>query len=316
MEEFKEEDLKKLFKPSETSHKGQNGKLMIIGGSQLFHGASLWALKVASRIVDMVFYASTIENNELSQKLKSEVYDFIAIPRNEIENYIEESDAVLIGPGMVRSENSKFKIQNSKLKFKTQNLEEIGKLGDEGEQTFYLTKYLLEKYPYKKWVIDAGALQMMNPEWLKQLNGNVIITPHQQEFDNLEFKIQNSKFKIEIQNSKLEEKAISFAKEYNCTILLKGQTDIICAPERCTEIGGGNEGMTKGGTGDVLAGLVGALACKNNLFLSAAAGSYINKKAGEELYKKVGPYFNASDLADEIPKVMGLINKSSNQQII
>ncbi len=62
--------------------------------------------------------------------------------------------------------------------------------------------------------------------------------------------------------------------------------------------------MTKGGTGDVLAGLVAALACNNDLWLAATAGSFINKKAGESLFKKVGYYFNASDLAEEIPKVM------------
>ena len=63
--------------------------------------------------------------------------------------------------------------------------------------------------------------------------------------------------------------------------------------------------MTKGGTGDVLAGLVASLYCKNNdPFLVATCASYINKKAGESLFKKVGYYFNASDLADEIPKAM------------
>jgi len=62
--------------------------------------------------------------------------------------------------------------------------------------------------------------------------------------------------------------------------------------------------MTKGGTGDVLAGLVAALACNNDVLLAAKAGSYFNKKAGEALFKKVGYYFNASDLASEIPVVM------------
>ncbi len=62
--------------------------------------------------------------------------------------------------------------------------------------------------------------------------------------------------------------------------------------------------MTKGGTGDVLAGLIAALACKNDLFLASQAGVYVNGLTGDELYKKVGPYFNASDLCDEIPKLM------------
>ena len=67
--------------------------------------------------------------------------------------------------------------------------------------------------------------------------------------------------------------------------------------------------MTKGGTGDVLAGLIAALACKNDPWLATIAGSYINKKAGDELYKTVGPYFNASDLANEIPEMMARILK-------
>ena len=95
-----------------------------------------------------------------------------------------------------------------------------------------------------------------------------------------------------------------FAKEYNCVVLLKGKTDIVCSEGVCLQISGGNAGMTKGGTGDVLAGLVAALACKNELFLAAAAGSYFNKRAGEALFEKVGYYFNATDLAQEIPVVM------------
>jgi NAD(P)H-hydrate epimerase len=86
---------------------------------------------------------------------------------------------------------------------------------------------------------------------------------------------------------------------------VKGQTDIVCNGEGERRIiKGGNAGMTKGGTGDVLAGLIAALACKNDPFLSTIAGSFINKKAGDELYKKVGPFFNATDLADQIPLTM------------
>jgi NAD(P)H-hydrate repair Nnr-like enzyme with NAD(P)H-hydrate dehydratase domain len=48
--------------------------------------------------------------------------------------------------------------------------------------TARLSNHLLKKYPEKKWVIDAGALQMVNPDLL---NSNCIITPHQQEIANL-----------------------------------------------------------------------------------------------------------------------------------
>lgn len=262
--------MQKLFYPSKTSHKGDNGKLTIIGGSHLFHGASLWALKVASRIVDMVFYSSTQENNELTKNLKSELYDFIAVPREKIESYIKESDGILVGPGLPREEGR----------------------GKDEESTKELTERLLKKFPNKKWVIDAGSLTEMEPELLKNFAGNVIITPHPKEFEKL-FGIKSS-----------EKTVARIAKEYNSIILLKGPMDIVCSPQECVEVEGGNAGMTKGGTGDVLAGLVAALACKNDLFLAAKLASQINKKAGDALYARVGPYFNASDLADEIPKVM------------
>ena len=74
----------------------------------------------------------------------------------------------------------------------------------------------------------------------------------------------------------------------------------------------GNEGMTKGGTGDVLAGLIAALYCKNDVFLAASCGTYLNGLAGDELYERVGPYFNASDLVREIPRVMKKVITSHN----
>ncbi len=299
MEEFDLDCLKQLYIPLANTHKGQNGKLMVIGGSHLFHAASLWSLTVASRIVDMVFYSSVEENNEIVRDLKREFRNGIIVRRDDIESYIEEADCVLIGPGMVRAERE---TMNQELRNK--NLSEINKIKNEGEQTYYLTKYLLDKYSDKKWVIDAGALQMMEPEWLLQLHGNVVLTPHIGEFEMVKLKVKSSKFKVAVKNLKLEEQVKLFAEEFNCIVLLKGHEDVVCSPEECVIVKGGNAGMTKGGTGDVLAGLVAALGCKNELRLSAKAASYINKKAGDSLFEKVGYYFNSTDLAGEIPRVM------------
>ena len=79
MRKFNTEILKKLYTPPSDSHKGQNGKLLLIGGSKIFHAASLWSLKVASRIVDMVFYSSVPENNQIVQKAKQEFRDGIVV---------------------------------------------------------------------------------------------------------------------------------------------------------------------------------------------------------------------------------------------
>ena len=279
MEKFDSEILKKLYIPPPNSHKGQNGKLMVIGGSKLFHGASLWALKVASRIVDMVFYSSVPENNRLVMEAKKEFRDGIVVPRNKVENYIKEADCILIGPGLPRPDGEQ--------------------RGD--DDTKELTESLLKKYPKKKWVIDGGSLQTIDPQFIPR---NAILTPHLKEFETIfESRIANRESHV----------VREMAKKYNCVILLKGPTDVVCSSPfdsaqgeiRCARISGGNAGMTKGGTGDVLAGLAAALYCKNDdPFLVASCSSYINKKAGENLFKKVGYYFNASDLADEIPKVM------------
>lgn len=300
MEQFDPIELKKLYIPSPDSHKGQNGKLLIIGGSKLFHAASLWALLIATRIVDMVFYSSVQENNQIVKELKKEFRSGIVVPRIEIENYIEESDAILIGPGMVRSDSE---ITDQEL-----SLKEIINLPDEGIQSYFLTKYLLKKYPHKKWIIDAGALQMMKAQWLQELNGNVIITPHPGEFVrvfNKDLPVKQTNMDVIQHSSNIYSKDVSeIAKKYNCIILLKGKEDIVCSPHHCISITGGNAGMTKGGTGDVLAGLVAALSCKNEMQLAAKAGSFFNKKAGEALFNKVGYYFNASDLAEELPVVI------------
>jgi NAD(P)H-hydrate epimerase len=252
--------VKALYQPPPTSHKGQNGKLTIIGGSRLFHGASLWALKVASRIVDLVFYSSIPENLKLAQKLKSQIYDFIAVPREAIRDYIEESDAVLIGPGLMREEETKI-----------------------------LTEKLIKKFSKKRWVIDAGSLQMMNKNLIPK---DSILLPHQREFKRLFDLAPN------------QENAAKMARKYNCVVLLKGRLDYICSPSQCQVNTTGNEGMTKGGTGEVLAGLTAALACKNKPFLAANAAAFVNGLAGDRLKKRVGVYYNASDLADEIPATL------------
>lgn len=247
------DDIKMLNLAKPGSHKGQNGRLLIIGGSHLFHAASIWALEVASRIVDLVHYSSIVENNAL---VKAKFRNGIVIARENIESYIEEDDCILIGPGMTRDED-----------------------------TAKLTHSLLTSYPNKQWVIDAGALQMMD---LADIPNNAILTPHHQEFVH----------------TFGHQEVDAVANTYHCIVLLKGPKDIVSDGAHTQVIEGGNAGMTKGGTGDVLAGLIAALACKNDPFLATIAGSFINKKAGDELYASVGPFFNASDLAAQIPKTM------------
>ncbi len=287
MEKFDTQLLKQLYIPPADSHKGQNGKLLLIGGSPLFHASPIWSLEIASRIVDMVFFASVPQNNQIIQNAKEQFKNGLVIREEDINNYATEADTILIGPGMERED---YKVRSLEVLDSIEEIKE--RASSEGEKTFFITKYLMKKWSKKKWVIDAGALQMLDLSDLVQLNGNVILTPHHQEFKKI--------FEIE----PTSENAKIMARKYNCVIVLKGKEDFVCSPDKSIVIEGGNAGMTKGGTGDVLAGLIAALSCKNEIFLSSAAGSYINKKAGDSLFEKVGYYFNSTDLVKEIPVVM------------
>jgi hydroxyethylthiazole kinase-like uncharacterized protein yjeF len=255
--------LQTLHLPAPDSHKGQNGKLLLIGGSDLFHAASKWSLDIASQFVDMVVYSSVPSNNELVQQAKGEFWNGIVVKSEDVEPYCEEADCILIGPGMTRS-----------------------------EETTAIVNSLVKKYQHKKWVIDAGALQMIDIELFHQ---NMIITPHQKE---LEMVLSRAGVAMDADLRNISKRL------GGVTVVLKGQVDQVFNDQQIEQVDGGNAGMTKGGTGDVLAGLIAGLYCTNDQFASAVIGSYINKKAGEDLAKRVGPFFNASELVTQIPQTL------------
>jgi len=282
MQEFNPAGLQKLYIPPKDSHKGQNGKVLVIAGSKLFHAAALWSLEAAAHLVDMVYFSSVTENNEIVKQAKQQFGNGIVIPREKLDQYIREADSVLIGPGLPRAEGKE--------------------QGD--DDTRELTKRLLRSFPDKRWVIDGGSLQVMEPEWIPK---NAILTPHAKEFETLfHHDLQRLNFET-LQGLTLKEKEqiiLNLSKKFHCVIVLKGETDIICSPEKCVMVSGGNAGMTKGGTGDVLAGVATGLYAKNDAFLSACAASFFNKRAAEKLFQTHGYWYTTSDLMNMIPQVM------------
>lgn len=264
-------EIRKLFKPEGES---KNGQITIIGGSELFHGAPLLSLITASRIVDMVFFSSPDPSvGEVVSHIKSKLFSFVWVPWDDVGNYIEKSDAVLIGPGLMRYRRGDVPVND-----------------DAWLQTREITKSLLEKYKNKKWVIDAGSLQVMDLDWIPEKS---ILTPNKKEYKILFGDMD----------------PIEASEKFHCTIILKGVVDRVCSDGKCVEIAGGNVGMAKGGTGDTLAGLTVALFAKNGAALSASCASYITKKAGDELFEKVRSNFNANDLAQKIPEILGRLQK-------
>ncbi len=285
--------LKHLFLPQSDSHKGQNGRVLVIGGSSLFHSASIWAAETASFFVDIVHYASTEENNAVFLSLKKKFQNGIVVSRKHIPDYMQEDDAVLVGPGMMRGgKNSKFEIRNSKFN-------ELLKITDESLFTYLIIHYLICNFPEKRFVFDAGALQMMKKDWLLQLKTPPILTPHKGEFQQLFGESIEGKSEGDIQKT-----VEAHAKKYRCVILLKAVKDFISDGEHTFVVEGGNAGLTKGGTGDVLAGLSLGLYAKNNPFYSAVIASYLLKKSADELYKKQKGWFTVANLIQTIPQTL------------
>jgi len=141
----------------------------------------------------------------------------------------------------------------------------------------------------KKCVLDAAALRVVP---LALLHKKAILTPHSVEF------------KAAFGAAAGEKTALAASKKFDCTILLKGKTDVIASCGKLSKIRGGNAGMTKGGTGDVLAGLLSAIyshpSCKSPM-KAACSASFLNKRAGDMLHRVFGCNFSSEDLAQELP---------------
>ena len=242
-----EEILSSLYVPPKASHKGENGKVLIIAGGRKYHGAAVFCILGARRFADLVYFMP----GEKDEKL---LFAVSQVPEAIVVRELPEADCVLAGPG----------IGDAHL--------DLGKL----------------KKKYAKIVLDGDALKQVEP---KELEG-CLITPHEGEFRRL-FGLDGS-----------PEHVRAMAEKWKCTILKKGMADVISDGKDIMLVTGGNAGMTKGGTGDVLAGLLCALYAKNDVMAAAVAASRANKKAGELLFKEKGYAYCASDLAEKLPEAM------------
>jgi ADP-dependent NAD(P)H-hydrate dehydratase len=276
--------LVKKFIPARKSksRKGDNGIVLVVGGSYIYHGApilsSLAALKCGTDLVYTcvpkvnVTPTRAISPNLIviplvDQKLTLGAVNKLigALPRN--------LHSATIGMGLAIQE------KNSLLHFVKSLLNRDVRLS-----------------------LDASALI---PDVLPLLaNKNVVVTPHAGEFKRL-FGIVPSDSKNE--RIKLVE---TKAKEFGITILLKGATDVVSDGTTTYLNEKKTPAMTVGGTGDVLSGLVAGLLSNNrNPLESAAAATFINGLAGKSAQKRLGLHMTSMDLLDEIPSVMKPFDK-------
>ncbi len=253
-----------LYIPLKSAYKGVTGELFVFGGSELFHGAPIMSIKAASKFIGGVFFYTHPENRNLIKEQKAKVQEYISLRNSDIEKYADYADVFLAGPGL-----------------------------EENLLNEALLTYLLNKYPEKVFILDAYAIALANPKRNNQnLRGykNCILTPHRGELRHVfeDVKIEG-----------LEGKLKRFAIENECHVLLKGSVDLLFSRTGEVKMNTtGNQGMAKGGTGDVLAGVIAALACKNDPWMALQAGVFISGLAGDLAKTKYGYNYSATD---EIP---------------
>ncbi len=146
-------------------------------------------------------------------------------------------------------------------------------------------------------VIDADALKLIGPGVLPRRNNETVITPHAGEF--MEFSGHGVPRDLKSRIGVVRE----VSTESGTTALLKGKVDIIARNDKLRLNNTGNPGMTVGGTGDCLAGLIGALLAQDHKgFEAAFLGAYINGRAGDLAEIEYGYNFKATDLLKFIPQ--------------
>ncbi len=257
------------FDREHSSHKGDHGELLVVGGGP-YTGAPALAGQAALRAgADLVHIACpesvAAQIQGYSQNLIVHSFDGERLTPATVDAILEQAakmDAVICGPG----------------------------LGSHDE-TLAAVASFLESYEGRA-VVDADALSVV-PE--VETEATLICTPHQGEL----LKMGGETHDNWEQRAEL---VAAFADETGQTLVVKGDYDIITDGESRRINRTGNPGMTVGGTGDVLAGVVGSFFTTRNPLDAAAVGAYINGRAGDLAVDEVGNSLVATDLIGWLPE--------------
>ena len=106
-----------------------------------------------------------------------------------------------------------------------------------------------------------------------------------------------------------EDNILINSEKYKITIVSKGEVDLISDGKKVIKNFTGNAGMTTGGTGDILAGLITAFAAKGTILEAACAGTFLNGIAGDITAEDMGMNFRSSDMLGRIPKALKFCEK-------
>ena len=275
-------DLKEIYPPREKwTHKGKNGYLLVIAGSKKYTGSPIFNALAALRAgADLVCCLGPERATNIAAQFLPDIITFPLVGdylRKKhlpfILKQIPKFDSLILGCGLGRS-----------------------------LETFQVVLEIIKKANLPM-VIEADGIRALSQEKEKISSilkeKKIVLTPHSKEFEIL----TGEKLTTEIGERK--EKVKKWAKKLNCLILLKGHLDVISDGQEVFLNETGSPFMTKGGFGDILTGILGAiLARKVNLFEAAKAASFINGQAGQLAAEKYGEGLLASDSFEIISQVI------------
>jgi len=271
-----------LHKRRREAHKGDYGRLLVVGGGSRYVGAPVLVGLAALRSgVDLAIIAAperaawainSFSPDLITIKLPCRDLEPSALP--ELRNELKLSNAVVVGPG-------------------------LGTLAKTHDAVIEFARTLREEHPDLPALFDADGLKALASERGLPKGMPWVLTPHAKEFERL----TGTDLPSDVKGRTQEVKAA--AGELGCTILLKAWVDVIASPEGEVALNRtGNPGMTVGGTGDVLAGIVGTfLAQGAEPFKAAVAGAWACGRAGDLCLREKGYWFLASDLLEKLPEV-------------
>ncbi|TFG21471.1 MAG: NAD(P)H-hydrate dehydratase [Promethearchaeota archaeon] len=279
--------LPALKKRKKDNHKGQFGKILIIGGSKNYSGAPAYAALTAINFgCDLVItftpsvVGDVIRSYSPNMIVRSSKGEWLTIKAyDEVSKLIDWADTILIGPGM----------------------------GLEKETEELFVRILEKLNPIqKKLVLDADALKLVKNH-LDLIKGKeVILTPHEGELKIIKA-IDLPKYD-EIE--KRGDITFKLAKEINSIVLLKGPYDYISDGHSLKINKTGCPEMSIGGTGDVLAGLCASfLTTDNTAFKSACSAVFLNGYLGQYCLNNVGPRFTATDMIKNLNNCIKSLQK-------
>jgi NAD(P)H-hydrate epimerase len=266
-------------RPAKKSHKGDNGIVLVIGGGPYIGAPALAGLAALRTGVDLVYIATpkrswesvaAFSPNFIVKDLSADMLTIKDIP--QIEALLEKCTSVVLGPG-------------------------LGSAAETEDAIIPLvTRIIQQKKPL---VIDADAIKPVGEHLDVIKNSQTIVTPHVGEFKKLTGITLSQDLDTRI-------KAVqSWAAKSGITIFLKGYIDVLSDGTNTKLNKVHNEAMTVGGTGDVLAGMIGALVSKGiQPFQAVRIAAFLNGEAGNEAFKKKSYGLLATDIVEEIPTVL------------